>query len=309
MSDTDVLRQPSLDPGFFTMRCFTFVCFAAFVISPAFAHAQDSPRKVDAARIEKKIDAEIGSLSRSTSRFTPTRSSPFEEEKRLHGWPRSSSNSASTSTEKSRRHRRRRHLQERRRPDRARPHRHGRPAHHRKDRPCLTPARSAPATKTATKSASCTPVATTCTWPAGSARPASWRRSRTAGSGTLDLHRPAGRGNRRRRPHDARRRPVRTLPAARLLPRPALRLPHPHGQVGYTEGLSLANVDSVDILVKGKGGHGAAPHTTIDPIVLAARIILDLQTIVSRESNPLDPAVVTVGSIHGGTRHNIIPEE
>lgn len=83
----------------------------------------------------------------------------------------------------------------------------------------------------------------------------------------------------------------------------------PHGTVGYTEGLSLVNVDSVDILVKGKGGHGSAPHTTIDPVVLAARIILDLQTIVSRENNPLDPVVVTVGSIHGGTKHNIIPSE
>ncbi len=83
----------------------------------------------------------------------------------------------------------------------------------------------------------------------------------------------------------------------------------PHGQVGYTEGLSLVNVDSVDILVKGKGGHGSAPHTTIDPIVIAARIVLDLQTLVSRENNPLDPAVVTVGSIHGGTKHNIIPSE
>jgi amidohydrolase len=83
----------------------------------------------------------------------------------------------------------------------------------------------------------------------------------------------------------------------------------PHGTVGYTEGLSLVNVDTIDILVKGKGGHGSAPHTTIDPIVLSARIILDLQTIVSRENNPLDPCVVTVGSIHGGTRPNIIPAE
>jgi amidohydrolase len=83
----------------------------------------------------------------------------------------------------------------------------------------------------------------------------------------------------------------------------------PHGAIGYTEGLSLVNVDSVDILVKGKGGHGSAPHTTIDPIVIAARIVLDLQTLVSRENNPLDPAVVTVGSIHGGTKHNIIPSE
>jgi hippurate hydrolase len=83
----------------------------------------------------------------------------------------------------------------------------------------------------------------------------------------------------------------------------------PHGMVGFTEGLALANVDSVDILVKGKGGHGAAPHTTVDPVVLAARIVLDLQTIVSRETNPTDPAVVTVGSIHGGSKHNIIPNE
>jgi hippurate hydrolase len=83
----------------------------------------------------------------------------------------------------------------------------------------------------------------------------------------------------------------------------------PHGHVSYTEGLALANVDSVDITVRGKGGHGAAPHTTVDPIILAARIILDLQTIVSRETNPTDPAVVTVGSIHGGTKHNIIPSE
>jgi hippurate hydrolase len=83
----------------------------------------------------------------------------------------------------------------------------------------------------------------------------------------------------------------------------------PHGTIAYSEGLALANVDSVDITVRGKGGHGAAPHTTVDPVVIAARIVLDLQTLVSRETNPLDPAVVTVGSIHGGTKHNIIPNE
>jgi amidohydrolase len=83
----------------------------------------------------------------------------------------------------------------------------------------------------------------------------------------------------------------------------------PHGTIGYTEGLALANVDTVDITVRGRGGHGAAPHTTIDPVVIAARIVLDLQTLVSRENNPTDPAVVTVGSIHGGTKHNIIPDE
>src|SRR5438309_9728423 len=83
----------------------------------------------------------------------------------------------------------------------------------------------------------------------------------------------------------------------------------PHGSVAYTEGMALANVDTVEILVRGKGGHGAAPHTTVDPVVLAARIVLDLQTIVSREVAPTDPAVVTVGSIHGGSKHNIIPAE
>ena len=83
----------------------------------------------------------------------------------------------------------------------------------------------------------------------------------------------------------------------------------PAGTVSYAEGLSLAASDTVDVIVKGKGGHGAQPHATVDPIVLAARIILDLQTIVSREVNPLDPCVVTVGSIHGGTKHNIIPNE
>ena len=83
----------------------------------------------------------------------------------------------------------------------------------------------------------------------------------------------------------------------------------PYGTVSFTDGMALANVDSVDIIVHGKGGHGSAPHMAVDPIVLAARIILDLQTIVSRETNPTDPAVVTVGSIHGGTKHNIIPNE
>lgn len=83
----------------------------------------------------------------------------------------------------------------------------------------------------------------------------------------------------------------------------------PHGSVGFTEGLAMANVDSVDIRIVGKGGHGAAPHTTIDPIVIAARIVLDLQTLVSRELDPLDSGVVTVGSIHAGTKHNIIPPD
>ena len=83
----------------------------------------------------------------------------------------------------------------------------------------------------------------------------------------------------------------------------------PSGKVEYVPGYALANVDSVDITIYGKGGHGAYPHTTIDPVVIAARTVLALQTIVGRENNPVDPAVVTVGSIHGGTKHNIIPDE
>jgi amidohydrolase len=83
----------------------------------------------------------------------------------------------------------------------------------------------------------------------------------------------------------------------------------PAGTVGYCPGYALANVDSVDITVRGEGGHGAYPHRTKDPIVIAARIVVALQTIVSREVSPLDPAVVTVGSIHGGSKHNIIPDD
>jgi hippurate hydrolase len=81
------------------------------------------------------------------------------------------------------------------------------------------------------------------------------------------------------------------------------------GHIGVTEGYTSANVDSVDITVRGVGGHGAYPHKTKDPIVLAAQIINALQTIASRENNPLDPVVITVGSIHGGTKRNIIPDD
>lgn len=83
----------------------------------------------------------------------------------------------------------------------------------------------------------------------------------------------------------------------------------PAGAIGYSSGFALANVDSVDIKVKGVGGHGAYPQTTKDPIVLAARIVGSLQTLVSREVDPQDAAVVTVGSIHGGAKHNIISDE
>jgi amidohydrolase len=81
------------------------------------------------------------------------------------------------------------------------------------------------------------------------------------------------------------------------------------GKIGYTPGYALANVDSVDIVVRGVGGHGAYPQTTKDPIVLGSRIVGSLQTLVSREQEPSDPAVVTVGSFQGGAKHNIIPDE
>ncbi|HYU99836.1 MAG TPA: amidohydrolase [Pyrinomonadaceae bacterium] len=81
------------------------------------------------------------------------------------------------------------------------------------------------------------------------------------------------------------------------------------GKVGYTPGYAMASATSVDIKIRGLGGHGARPEATKDPIVVAAQVILALQTIVSREDSPLDPVVVTVGSIHGGTKHNIIPDE
>jgi amidohydrolase len=83
----------------------------------------------------------------------------------------------------------------------------------------------------------------------------------------------------------------------------------PPGKIEYRGGYAQANVDSVDVTIKGRGGHGAAPDTTIDPIVIAARLVMDLQTIVSREIKPIDPAVITVGSIHGGSKHNIIPDD
>jgi hippurate hydrolase len=83
----------------------------------------------------------------------------------------------------------------------------------------------------------------------------------------------------------------------------------PAGMVGVNGGNVLANVDAVDVVIRGVGGHGAWPHRTKDPVVLAAETVLALQTIVSRETDPLEPAVVTVGSIHGGTKYNIIPDE
>jgi amidohydrolase len=81
----------------------------------------------------------------------------------------------------------------------------------------------------------------------------------------------------------------------------------PVGRVGVNRGALMAAVDEFEIVVQGRGGHGAAPHETTDPIVAAARIVEALQTIVSREVSPLDPAVVTIGTLHGGDAFNVIP--
>jgi amidohydrolase len=83
----------------------------------------------------------------------------------------------------------------------------------------------------------------------------------------------------------------------------------PAGTIGYHPGFFRAMSDGVTITVYGRGGHAAMPHNTIDPVVLASRIVVALQTIVARENNPVDPVVITVGSIHGGTQGNIIPDE
>ena len=88
-----------------------------------------------------------------------------------------------------------------------------------------------------------------------------------------------------------------------------VRPPVPSGKVGYSEGATMAGCASLDLRIRGVGGHGSRPHEVKDPIVMAAETILLLQTIVSREIDPKESAVVSVGSIHGGTRSNIIPDE
>lgn len=81
------------------------------------------------------------------------------------------------------------------------------------------------------------------------------------------------------------------------------------GEIGISEGFTMANTETVDILVKGVGAHGASPHMSVDPVVLASMIVMEIQTIVSRNIKPIDDAVITVGAIKGGTKHNIIPDE
>lgn len=83
----------------------------------------------------------------------------------------------------------------------------------------------------------------------------------------------------------------------------------PAGQVGFGKGYTMANTEMIDINVFGQGAHGASPHMSIDPVVIASMIVMDLQTIVSRNLKPTESAVVTVGAIQGGVKHNIIPDE
>jgi amidohydrolase len=82
---------------------------------------------------------------------------------------------------------------------------------------------------------------------------------------------------------------------------------HPAGQVGFREGAFYASSDSIEITVEGKGGHGAAPHQTVDPVYVASQFVVAVQQIVSRNVDPIEPAVVTIGAINGGTTHNVIP--
>ena len=82
---------------------------------------------------------------------------------------------------------------------------------------------------------------------------------------------------------------------------------HPAGQVGFREGAFYASSDSIEITVEGKGGHGASPHQTVDPVYVASQFVVAVQQVVSRNIDPIEPAVVTIGAINGGTTHNVIP--
>jgi amidohydrolase len=82
---------------------------------------------------------------------------------------------------------------------------------------------------------------------------------------------------------------------------------HPTGQVGFREGPFYASSDSIEITVEGKGGHGASPHLSVDPVYVASQFVVAVQQVVSRNIDPIEPAVVTIAAIHGGTTHNVIP--
>jgi amidohydrolase/hippurate hydrolase len=153
--------------------------------------------------------------------------------------------------------------------------------------------------------ARCTAAATTATPRCCSARPTTWRASSPSGHGALRL--PAGRGERRRRPPDGRRRPVRAVPGRR-----GLRHAHfpgmPRGQFGIRTGTMTAYLDTFEIVITGRGCHGAMPETGIDPVMISAQLVNALQTIVSRRVAATDSAVVSVTQIHGGDTWNVVPE-
>ena len=82
---------------------------------------------------------------------------------------------------------------------------------------------------------------------------------------------------------------------------------HPVGQLGFREGVFYASSDSIEITIEGKGGHGASPHLSVDPVYVASQFVVAVQQVVSRQIDPIEPAVVTIGAINGGTTHNVIP--
>jgi amidohydrolase len=84
---------------------------------------------------------------------------------------------------------------------------------------------------------------------------------------------------------------------------------YPVGQVLVRPGPVMASSDSIEVTIRGRGGHGAAPHQTIDPILTASHFVTQVQSVVSRRVDPIEPAVVTIGAIHGGTIHNVIPDD
>ena len=123
-----------------------------------------------------------------------------------------------------------------------------------------------------------------------------------------DVHRPAG-------GRDCVPAPVPCwrMACSRAFPSPTSRLPcmtahSPHGTVFYRTGVGSSAADGLEITFHGRGGHGSAPHTTIDPVAIAARFIVDVQSVISREKDPTEFGVVTIGAIHGGTAGNIIPD-
>jgi amidohydrolase len=150
----------------------------------------------------------------------------------------------------------------------------------------------------------CTPAATTATWPWRSRRRGPWSRAGLAGSVRV-LFQPAEEGEGGAQAVIRGRRPRRR---GRRDGRPSLERAA-RGTIGVKDGPLMAAVDRLRIVVHGRGGHGGKPHRAADPIVAAAQVVVALQTIVAREVSPVEPAVVTIGAVHGGQAFNVIPDE